>query len=146
MSFPSVTLKLNNTISGSLNNYSSKLPDTSLMSWQKSGVFRSIIDLFFNTLITKHSFIAEKLETIFILQFFSPTHKITCITGYLLTTDDKLKYSVHHDHNWAVLNNNNNNNNNKSCVLLTQRSIIKNGSLSCLLKMPRIATVSKHKQ
>ena len=37
--------------------------------------------------ITKHSFIAEKLETIFILLFFSPTHEITYIARYLLTTD-----------------------------------------------------------
>ena len=60
-----------------------------------------IILLLFNTLITKHSFIAEKLETIFILPFFSPTHEMTYITGYLLTTDEE--YSVHLDHIWAVL-------------------------------------------
>ena len=29
-----------------------------------------------NTMITKHIFIVEKLETIFILPFFSPTHEI----------------------------------------------------------------------
>ena len=57
--------------------------------------------LLFNTLLTKHSFIAEKLATIFILPFFSPTHEITYIAGYLLTTDDE--YSVHHDHIWVVL-------------------------------------------
>ena len=60
-----------------------------------------MIVLIFNTLITKHSFIAGKLETIFILPFFSTTHKILYIAGHLLSTDDK--YSVHHDHIWAVL-------------------------------------------
>ena len=56
-----------------------------------------IIVLLFNTLITKHSFLAE-LEMIFILPFFSPTHKIMYFTGYmyLLTMDDV--YAVHHDH------------------------------------------------
>ena len=44
---------------------------------------------------TWHHFIAEKLETIFILPFFSPTHEITYIAGYLLTTDDE--YSAHYD-------------------------------------------------
>ena len=57
---------------------------------------RGDIVLLFNTLITKHSFLAEKkLETIFILPFFSPTHEISYIAGYLLTTDDE--YSMHHD-------------------------------------------------
>ena len=63
-----------------------------------------IIVLLFNTLITKHSFIVEKLETISIFSFFSPTLEITYIAGYLLTMDDE--YSVHHDQIWAVLNNN----------------------------------------
>ena len=58
-----------------------------------------IIVLLFNTWITKRIFIAEELETIFILPFFSPTHKIPYIAGYLLTTDDE--YSVYHDHIWA---------------------------------------------
>ena len=64
--------------------------DDSLMSW--------IIVLFIlNSLITKDSFIAEKLETIFILPLFSPTHEITYTVGnlQLLTTDDE--YSMHHD-------------------------------------------------
>ena len=34
-------------------------------------------------------------------KFFSPTHEITYIAGYLLSTD--AEYSVHHDHIWAVL-------------------------------------------
>ena len=42
--------------------------------------------LLFNTLIIKHGFITEKLETIFILPFFSPTQEFTYIAGYLLTT------------------------------------------------------------
>ena len=85
------------------------LHDTLLVNYQ--GIFvrmsRIIIVLLFNTLITKHNFIAEKLETIFIFPFFSSTHEITFIAGYLLTTVDE--YSVHHDHIWAmflgVLNN-----------------------------------------
>ena len=60
-----------------------------------------IIVLLFNTLITKHTFIAEKLEAIFVLPFFSPTREITYIAGYLLTTDDE--YSLDHDHIWAML-------------------------------------------
>ena len=47
-----------------------------------------IVVLLFNTLITKHCFIAEKLETIFIWPFLSPSHEITQIAGYLLTTDN----------------------------------------------------------
>ena len=43
-----------------------------------------IIALLFNTLTTKHNFIAEKLETSFIVPFFSPPHEITYIAGYLL--------------------------------------------------------------
>ena len=54
--------------------------------------------LLFNKLITKYSF--EELEMIFILPFFSPTHKITYVAGYLLATDDE--YSVHHFHIWVV--------------------------------------------
>ena len=46
-------------------------------------------------------FTAKKLETIFILPFFSPTHEIAYIAGYLLTTEGK--NSVHHDYIWAVL-------------------------------------------
>ena len=54
-----------------------------------------------NALITEHSFMAETLEMIFdILPFFSPTHEITYITGYRLTTDDE--YSVHLGHIWPV--------------------------------------------
>ena len=53
--------------------------------------------LLFNALITKHSFIAEKLETIFILPFFSPTDEITFIAGYLLTMHDE------NSHIWVVL-------------------------------------------
>ena len=53
-----------------------------------SGRLSRIIFLLFNTLITKHSFIAEKLERIFILPFFSPIHEITDIAGYLLCMDD----------------------------------------------------------
>ena len=60
-----------------------------------------IIDFLFNTLMTTHSFIAEKLETIFVLPFFSLGHKITYISGNLVTMDDK--YSVHHDNILAVL-------------------------------------------
>ena len=60
-----------------------------------------IIVLLFNTLITKHSFTEEKQETISILSFFSPTHKITYIAGYLLTADDE--NSVHHNHILAPL-------------------------------------------
>ena len=36
--------------------------------------------------------------------FFSPTHEITYIAGYLLTTDDE--HSVHHDQCYNVLNDN----------------------------------------
>ena len=79
---------------------------------------RITIVLLFNTLITKHSFIPEKLEMSFIFSFFCPTHDINMhIAGYLLTTDNK--YSVHHDNIWAVLkcavmNNNNDDNNYKN--------------------------------
>ena len=60
-----------------------------------------IIVLLLNKLMIKHSFIVEKLKTIFILSFFSLTHKVMYIIGYLLTTDKK--YTVHHDHIWTVL-------------------------------------------
>ena len=69
--------------------------------WLKSARLSRIIVLLFNKLITNHSLIAEKLETIFILPSFYLTHKMTYIAGYLLTTDGE--YSVHHDHIWAVL-------------------------------------------
>ena len=49
-----------------------------------------------NTLITKQSFIAVKLETIFIFPFIFPTHGIkyfVYVAKYLLATDDE--YSVH---------------------------------------------------
>ena len=36
------------------------------------------------------------------MPFFSLTHEITYITGYLLTRENE--YSVHHDHIWAVYN------------------------------------------
>ena len=68
-----------------LKRYSARLSRTRLLS-------RIIISLF-NTFITKHSFITEKLETIFILSFFSPTREITYSAEYLLTSDDE--YSVH---------------------------------------------------
>ena len=45
--------------------------------------------------MTKNSFIVEELDTIIILPFFSPTHEITYIAGYLLTEDDE--YSLHHE-------------------------------------------------
>ena len=46
-----------------------------------------IIVLLFNTVLIKQSFssIANKLETIFIFPFFSPTHEITYTAGYPLT-------------------------------------------------------------
>ena len=56
--------------------------------WAKSRKYfarlsRTIIVLLFNALITKHSkcFISEKLETIFILPFFSQIHKMTIDYG-----------------------------------------------------------------
>ena len=77
---------------------------TSRLSWLKSGKYSAtlsgIIVSLFKSLLKNHSFIAEKLEAIFILRFLSPTHEITYIGGYLLTTDDE--YSVHHDHIWQV--------------------------------------------
>ena len=55
------------------------------------GIFHKIERdiLLFNTLITMHSFIAEKLEMI-----FSPTHEIMYIAGYLLTMDDEYNFSA----------------------------------------------------
>ena len=51
----------------------------------------------------KHTIVAENLQSIFILPFFSLTHKIMDVAdaGYLLTRDDE--YSAHHDHIRAVL-------------------------------------------
>ena len=61
-----------------------------------SARLNKIIVLLFNASITKHSFIAEKLETTSILPFSPPTHEITYIAGYLVTMDDE--YRVQHNH------------------------------------------------
>ena len=58
----------------------------------------------------KHRFIAEKLPgddlprlllILSSLPFFSSTHEIIHIAGYLLCTNDE--YRVHHDHIWALV-------------------------------------------
>ena len=78
-----------------LNNYLRNRVEYRLILRGYSAPLRGIITvLLFNTLIPKDSFIAEKLKTIFIVPFLSPTHKITYITGYLLTADDECLGSV----------------------------------------------------
>ena len=52
-----------------------------------------------DNLQTVQSFLTKRWR-LFILPFFSPTHKATYIAGYLLIMDDE--YSVHHDHILAV--------------------------------------------
>ena len=52
-----------------------------------------IIGLLINTLATTYRFIAESWRRSLFCKIFSPTHEITDIAGYLLTTDDE--YSVH---------------------------------------------------
>ena len=53
-------------------------------------------------IITKHSFMAETLETIFILPF-SPRHTKLRISQDICWLLKDNEYSLHHDHIWAVL-------------------------------------------
>ena len=56
--------------------------------------------LLFNILMIKHNFLRlleKKLEKV---SFFSATHKITYIAGYLLSTQDE--YCARYDHIWTL--------------------------------------------